>query len=208
MYKDGYLCPIEYEINKDYNQLDIKLNSTGMDFDQEDLQLYNKNKKIIPAIESAITKDNRKHILVFCSSVADANKLSEDLNKVGRTAAVVSAKTPKEKREQILKDFKSGKINIVSNVGTMVAGYDFPELDCVILARPTQSLLFYQQAIGRGIRIAPGKKNVKVIDLCGNVEKFGKIEDFEIVDPGNGLYVLVSGDKQLTGVNLLPKYKR
>ena len=208
LYRDGFLCPIDYEINRDYSQLDIKLNSTGMDFDEESLQVYNKNKKIIPAIENAIVNNNRKHILVFCSSVADASKLSEDINKIGRTSAIVSAKTPKDKREKILENFKNGNISVVCNCSTMTTGYDFPELDTVILARPLQSLPLYMQEVGRGIRIAPDKDNVKLIDLRGNVEKFGKIENFEIVDPGNGLYVLVSGDKQLTGVNLLPEDKR
>lgn len=208
LYAQGFLCPVEYEVNKDYNQREIELNSTGMDYNEESLRLYNKKKKIVLAVEDAIFNDNRKHILVFCSSVADAKKLSEDLVAVGISAAIVSAKTPKDKRDQILKDFKNGNIKVVSNCSTMTTGYNFPELDCVILARPLQSVPLFMQEIGRGMRIAPGKENFKLIDLCGNIEKFGKIEDFEIIDPGNGLYVLVSGDKQLTGVNLLPEDKR
>jgi len=66
----------------------------------------------------------------------------------------------------------------------LTTGFDFPELDAIIMARPTNSLSLYYQIIGRGLRKAEGKENCLLIDLSGNVNKFGKIENFETVMSG------------------------
>ena len=201
LYKKGFLCPVRYEFNHDYNQADIKLNSTGMDFDERSLREYNEKQGIVGIVADTIRKRGSKHILVFTTSVDEAELLAQELNEDGITSAIVSAKTPKPEREQIIEDFKSGKIYVVTNVATMTTGFDFPELDTVILARPTQSIALYAQMVGRAIRIAPNKPYAKVIDICGNVGKFGRIESFEIVATDTGVR-LKSNVGFLTGVNL------
>jgi superfamily II DNA or RNA helicase len=140
-----------------------------------------------------------KHILVFMSSVKEAEDLSENLKLKGISSAIISAKTPKKERADILKQFKEGKIKVVTNFGTLTTGYDFPELDCVILGRPTQSVALYYQMVGRGIRIAPGKEKTKIIDICGNVKRFGKIENFEIVEDKPNMHRLRSDTSYLSG---------
>lgn len=200
LYAQGFLCPIKYEFNSHYNQKKIKLNSTGADFDQEDLEKYNEEVGVIKIVSDNIKGNKSKHVLVFSSSVKEAELLTQDLLDYGIKAATVSAKTPKVDRENILEDFKKGVIKVVTNVGTMTTGYDFPELDCIILARPTQSVALYYQIMGRGLRIAPGKNFVRIVDVCGNVTKFGRIETFEIVASPTGVR-LKSNLGYLTGVN-------
>ncbi len=181
LYEDKFLCSAEYVINDKYKHNEIKLNSTGMDFNENALKTYNKEKGIIDMIIESITKDNSKHILVFNIFVEEAEELSFKLRQQGITAETISAETNNKDRDKFLKDFKSGKIKVITNVGVLTTGFDFPALDCIILARPTQSVALYYQMIGRGIRINDTKLHVKIIDICGNVNRFGRVETFEIV---------------------------
>lgn len=181
MYELGFLAPVEYTINDAYKHSAVRLNSTGMDFDDKSLKLYNEQMDIVGLVAKAIRTDGSRHILVFNKFVHEAVALADELSRAGITSASISAETPKADRERIITDFRSGKIRVVTNVGVLTTGFDFPALDCIILARPTQSVALYYQMIGRGVRIAPNKERVRVIDVCGNVPRFGRIESFEIV---------------------------
>lgn len=203
LYEKGFLCPVMYEMNDLYDHARIKLNSTGMDFDQEALLAYNQRIGLIGIIKNAIEKSNSKHILVFNSLVLEAQDLAQRLKESGISVASVSALTPKKEREEIIEKFRSGEIKVVTNVGVLTTGFDFPELDCIVLARPTQSVALYYQMIGRGIRIAEGKEFVKVIDACGNTKRFGMIGDFEIVEPKAQLHRLKSNVSYLTGFDFV-----
>lgn len=198
LYKQGYLCPVEYKVNNNYDPTEIKLNSTGADFDELSLELYNEKKGVLGIIEREITINKSKHILVFVCSINEALELNNKLRVAGITAAVIHAKTPKKERAKILEQFKSGDIKVVSNVQTMTTGYDFPALDCVILGRPTQSLSLFMQMVGRCMRIHPDKKIARVIDICNNLSRFGRINTFEIID-NNRKHRMKSDAHFLTG---------
>lgn len=205
LYKRGYLSPVRYIKNPKYRQSDLRLNSTGLDFDLEYLSEYNKVQRITDTTVYAIEKANAKHILVFTMFVDEAEDIASKLRQRGVSCETVSAKTPKQKRREILYEYKKGNIKVVTNVGTLTSGFDFPELDCVILARPTQSVSLYYQMVGRGIRTAEGKGNTTLIDLCGNVDRFGKIESFVFVKKKDrpNLVRLRSDSKYLTGFDFI-----
>ena len=82
----------------------------------------------------------------------------------------------------------------------LTTGFDYPELETVIIARPTMSLRLYYQMIGRSIRPHQKKKNARIVDLCGNFQTFGRIEDLEIVDGGNQKWFIAANGRQLTNV--------
>ena len=87
-----------------------------------------------------------------------------------------------------------------ANVGVLTTGFDYPELDTVVMARPTMSLALWYQIVGRCIRPHPSKEAGWVIDLCGNVRRFGEVKDLRLVDGGNGKWAVYSKDRQLTNV--------
>ena len=111
---------------------------------------------------------------------------------------MVSGETPKKERERILNDFKSGEIKIVTNVGVLTTGFDFPELETIVLARPTMSLALYYQMVGRAIRPHPNKQSGWVVDLCQTYKRFGKVESLELKEERPGIWAVFSGKKQLT----------
>ena len=80
---------------------------------------------------------------------------------------------PDSERNQIISDFKSGKLRIIVQVTILSVGFDHPELDCIITGRPTASLSWWYQFVGRVTRIHPDKANALVIDFVGSVPKFG-----------------------------------
>ena len=82
--------------------------------------------------------------------------------------------------------------------GILTTGFDYPELEAVVMARPTRSLALWYQVVGRGIRPHPEKRDTMVIDLGGNLSQFGRVEDLELSDEG-GWHIRSHG-RQLTNV--------
>lgn len=201
----GYLARLRYF---DMNQIDldnVRLNTTGADYDDRSLfrefervGLHNYTLDIVRRLLKPKNGIERNGILVFTKFVEDAERLAEDL---GPICEVVSGSTPKKEREEILENFKAGYIKVVANVGVLTTGFDFPALDTIVLARPTMSLALYYQMVGRAIRPYENKEGW-IVDLCGSVTKFGKVEDLEVKDTGNGKYIIHSNGKQLTNILL------
>lgn len=205
LHNDGYLCPINYVQDKSYDPYAIALKSTGLNYDEEALANYNRAKGICQqAVEVVVSNYDRiKHFLVFATSIEESKIIEDLLQKSGIDAAHVDGKTNKAKRENILADFKYGRTRVVVNVGVLTTGFDFPALDGIVLARPTMSLPLYYQMVGRGVRMHEGKEGCHVFDLCGNVDRFGRPEEYRIEAPNGKLHRLRSGDKFLTGINFV-----
>lgn len=192
----GYLSKIQYETDDVFDRLNVKLNSTGADFNELSLQKYceeiQQNNRVISAVNNNL---HRKGIIGFVPSIKDAKYISMRISN----SMVVTSKTKKKERDDILKRFRSGNIKAIINVGVLAIGFDYPELDTIVMATPTMSLARYYQIIGRGIRPHINKEYCLVIDLTDNYKKFGKIEDL-VLNENNGKPFISSGTKQLTNV--------
>lgn len=200
--REGFLSKLEYVPIKAIEIDQLKINSTGADFTDESLRNHlrkiNFSDKLIDVIR-LLNNKKQKHILVFTKFVDDAKSLIEVL-KDEIKCAYVSAETPKKERELILNDFKSGKTKVVANVGILTTGFDFPELDTIVLSRPTMSLGLYYQMVGRGLRPHTNKQKCIVVDMCETYQRFGKIEDLKINKERNNLWFVESNGKKLTNV--------
>lgn len=200
LYEQGFLCPIKY-IEMQFDGSYLQVNSTGAEYTDKSLKEAMERNEIIkkiPGILDQAYKKGRKACLVFVRAVEEAR----DLAGITPFSAYLHAETDKKERAQIIKAFKSGSIKTVYNVGILTTGFDFPELDTVILARPTMSLALYVQMIGRGIRIAENKEHVSVLDMCGNLKRFGKIEELVIEDDPQEGWVLRNDTQVLSGRRL------
>lgn len=202
MWEDGYLSPIQYVYKSNYNTSQIKINTTGRDYDQDSLKEYNRSQSLTTTIYEAIKEfKERKHILVFTSFVDEAEIIAKELNEIGIKASCVSSRNKKSERKQILRDFKSGEIKVVVNAKLLTIGYDFPELDCIIDAAPTLSLALHNQKIGRGVRIAPNKTNLLYLDVVRNSKKFGDVSRYELREEDTG-WRMCFNNQYLTGVDV------
>lgn len=174
--QQGYLSPLEYIDRTIIDQTQIPINKSGSDFDLEgyEKKISDRENEILSALTYA--KKNAKHVLVFCSSIRQA----ERLQTLTPGSTVVTSKTHKTERDEIVENFKLGITQIVFNVGVLTTGFDHPTLDCIVLIRPTRSIGLYYQMLGRGVRLAPGKKSCKIIDLTSTVRHIGRIETIKL----------------------------
>lgn len=196
MTSGGFWSKLVYEV-KDFSGTDLEYNSTRADYTDESLRrayYSNKTKKKIAERVRELT--DRKHILIFVPSIADAHELSELMPG----SRVVYSGMPDKERDMIIEGFKAGRIREVINVNILSTGFDFPELDCIIYARATASLALYYQILGRGTRIHPNKPDCLIIDYAGNLPRFGKIEELRYVQVKGYWKLVGEGDKVLTGV--------
>lgn len=200
----GFLTKLKYYDLTRIELVNVRRNSTGADFDDRSLSkefervdLYGYLISMVRRLLAPKSGIPRRGILVFTRFVKEAEMLTHEIPD----SAVVSGTTPKKERERILSDFKSGKIKVVANCGVLTTGFDYPELDTIVLCRPTMSLALYYQMIGRVIRPYPGKEGW-VVDLCGNLKTFGKVEDLRIEQPEKGKWMVKTNGKQLTNVIL------
>ena len=207
----GYLAQLRYfdmlklEKKNRLNMSKVKLNTTGADYDEKSLKaemeradFYEYTLSVINRLLHPKDGKPRNGVLVFCRFVEDAERLTWDLEGI---CEMVSGTTPKKEREAVLARFKSGETKVVANVGVLTTGFDHPALDTIILARPTMSLALYYQMVGRAIRPFPGKDGW-VIDLCGNYEKFGAVEDLTIDQQERNKWIVTGTKekKQLTNI--------
>lgn len=199
LFDKGWLCKLHYWSIQGIDSSKLKPNSTGAEYDDEALQKYYDEIDFPDKIVTTVAKllvNNRKHILVFTRFVAEALYLTTRIPN----SAIITSETKKKDRERLLTDFKSGKIAVMLNVGVLTVGFDFPELDTVVIARPTMSLRLWYQMIGRGIRPHPNKQYGAIVDMGDNLRLFGKVEDLVIENEGGEKWFVSSKGKKLTNV--------
>lgn len=157
---DGHLCPCEIFIPKSE-----KVHSWS-----------------IKSAAKQIAKTKFTSGIVYCRRVSEAKFLVATLCKLGIEAKCLSAKTQPEDRHGILQDFRAGRVKVICNHTILTEGTDLPQVDLIVLNRPTKSRALWRQMIGRGLRNAEGKEFCTVLDLASNSAIHGSIYDKEVFD--------------------------
>ena len=111
--------------------------------------------------------------IVYAINISHAQKITKLYQENGVKAIAIDSKTPATERQQDIEAFKKGDIQVLVNVDIFSEGFDCPDVEFVQLARPTLSLAKYLQMVGRGLRVAKGKKNCLIIDNVGLYRVFG-----------------------------------
>ena len=194
----GFWSSLQYE-SYDFNTGELVYNSTGAEYSDDSIKRAYKNQDIGGKIVRKVAQlTDRKSILIAVPTIDEAMDLS---GRIPMSAPMYSGMPDKE-RQQVISDFKSGRLRVIVQVTILSVGFDHPELDCIITGRPTASLSWWYQFVGRVTRIHPDKRNGLVVDFVGSVPKFGKVEDlyFKYEAPLWKLY----GEQQklLTGIPL------
>ncbi|MEO1324646.1 MAG: helicase-related protein, partial [Pseudomonadota bacterium] len=120
----------------------------------------------------------RRSSLFFCVSIAHAEMVKAEIEARGIGVEMVTGKTPGAIRDARIKRFSQGLLPALINVGVLTEGTDIPNIDCIVLMRPTKSLTLFIQMVGRGLRLSPetGKQNCLLLDFGGCLERFGPID--------------------------------
>lgn len=176
----GYLSPLVSKAAK----AEVStggLHLRGGEYIQQEVEALMNSGDIVTRAVNEIwqqTRD-RRSCLVFCAGVRHAGSVMEKIREFEPSCEVIFGDTLPAFREQHLADFKAGKLRYLLNVNVLTTGFDAPNVDCVILLRPTQSPGLYYQMVGRGFRTAPGKQECLVLDFGGNVQRHGPIDMIE-----------------------------
>lgn len=199
LFDAGFLAKLVYHPIKVINRAALQLNSTGNDYTDESVRMqYEQSgfyKKLLQVVNRLFHPEvGRRNALVFTRFVKEAEMVAQAVPGT----AVVTAETPDKDRDRIISQFRAGRIRCVANVGILTTGFDYPELEAVVMARPTRSLALWYQVVGRGIRPHPQKANTMIIDMGDNLEQFGRVEDLELCEEG-GWHIRSNG-RQLTNV--------
>ncbi len=178
----GYLVPFHYygfKDNIDYS----KIYFNGFKYDVNDL-----NKLLmIKDRDNAVIKKfkemgkSRKSI-GFCISIEHADWCAKSFQDAGINAKAIHSKLDDsetsfdvKKRDQLIKDFRKNKYQVAFVVNMFNEGVDFPDVECLLFLRPTESKTIFIQHMGRGLRISPGKENVLILDFIGNYRTAGMV---------------------------------
>lgn len=133
------------------------------------------NEAIVNELANYITAQGVKHMIVFCTSVEHAYSIKSLMNQKEIPTVCVEGAMDKATREKAIEEFTSGKALCATNVNVLSIGFDYPDIDCVVMLRPTLSTALYVQQAGRGLRIAPNKDRCLLLDFAGNVRRHGPI---------------------------------
>ena len=176
---DARFVPISFE-----SDTAITEPHPGMDYSTDDLDDLGRNRERTRRIAELAENAARRHarIIVFCPSVDSAVECNKLLQDKGVATNVVTANTPGEDRRAIIDTFKSGSREhmVIFNYGVLTAGFDAPRTRCVIIARPTTSLVLYSQMAGRAMRgpRAGGNPRAEIFTVVDtNLPGFGSVTE-------------------------------
>lgn len=166
-----FLAPVDYYAPSQIDASKLRTKRTG-DYSEASIKEAMKPKIYGNAVKHYLKLAAGKQAIAYTYNVDSAINLAQAFNSQGITARAVAGSTPKEERRKIIEDYRAGKIKIVTNAELFTEGLDLPNVDCVIMLRPTQSLSLYLQFAMRSMNPREGK-TATIIDHVGNVERFG-----------------------------------
>ena len=195
MTSSGFWSPLIYE-QLPFDKNVLKYNSSMSDYsDDSVVDAYTANNTRANIFAALDWHRERRRAIVFVPSVEEAAILAQSYPG----SAYVCGETPPKERAYIFARFRAGEIRVLFGVSVFGVGFDCPQIDMIILATPTASVARYYQYTGRGVRICEGKRDCLVVDMAGNLERFGRIEDLRFEH--NGRWRLYgSGGRLLSGI--------
>jgi len=162
---DGYLCaPRGIRV---VNDLDFsKVSTDDGDYSATSLAKIMDTDQLNQLVaKTYIDRGEGRKAICFGVSIAHAINLAHSFKTYGVTSKAVHGNMSIEEREGILNSFKNGEISVLTNCQILTEGFDCPQIESVIVARPTQSPALYQQMVGRGLRLFPNKKDCLILDF-------------------------------------------
>jgi len=182
--KKGYLSTLRSK--QPEHLIDVSdVKKRGGEYIENQLQAaVNTDKNNIKIIEETIKRaGDRKAWLFFCAGVEHAYEMAELLNLFGIPAECLTGAHTKAQRESIIERYKAGQIKALTNANVLTTGFDYPDIDLIVFARPTMSASLYVQMAGRGMRLKSHTDHCLVLDFAGLVSTHGPVTNPVIPKP-------------------------
>ncbi|WP_097257436.1 DEAD/DEAH box helicase [Streptomyces sp. Ag109_G2-15] len=132
---------------------------------------------VVKAVQEKIAEPGAMRALGFCVSVLHAEFMADAFRMAGLSAMALSGETPAEQRKQALADLRSGTLQVIFSVDLFNEGLDIPDVDTLLLLRPTSSATVFLQQLGRGLRRSEDKAVLTVLDFIGQHRKEFRFEN-------------------------------
>lgn len=172
--QQGFLCPYKIAIPPSDYQNYLKRAAAGSDYSKESMTAASKQSHIIGDMVTNYQRfANGKQAIYFVTDMITGNETEKKFNAAGIAAKLLTSLSSDKERLDGMLDFQNKKIKVLLNIDLFDEGLDVPGIECVGMGRPTMSLSKYLQMIGRGLRPAPGKDHLILIDHVGNVTEHG-----------------------------------
>ncbi|WP_445004942.1 DEAD/DEAH box helicase family protein [Halomonas mongoliensis] len=173
MVKQGYLAePVRVDATVERYDFSALFSTSGLGarglFREEELNRVAAGNRATPGIIAEVVERARERqgVMLFAASVAHAEEILGYLP--AGEAALVTGETPSAERERLIAAFKARSVKYLVNVAVLTTGFDAPHVDLIAILRPTESVSLYQQIVGRGLRLSPGKRDCLILDYAGN----------------------------------------
>ena len=178
--RDSYLCNLRSKVGESQPNLDGVRRNHGGDYVVKSLaESTNRDDVVSAAVAEAIRimqAEKRQSAVLFCVNIEHCKRVSEELRRYGVYAPYLVSKTKREDRDRMIADFKANRIRAICNVNVLTEGFDAPQVDTIVLLRPTLSPGLYSQMVGRGLRLHDSKAYCLVLDFAGCIEEHGPID--------------------------------
>ena len=175
---EGYLSdysfpPIESIIDTD------GIKKTGGDFNLAELERRSSTQEIV---EECCKKwlayaSDRRCSMFFCVSRAHARVVERELGRLIPKEQIAYVDGETKGRSEILDDARAGHYKAIVSIAALTTGVDIPIVDCIVFLRATHSPSLFVQAAGRGLRKYPNKNDCLILDMAGNFQRFGSLEN-------------------------------
>lgn len=189
--RDGWLVPLSARTVM-VESVDLtQVGTVAGDFHQRELDDAMKTEKALHGVarplviglddgSGPLAGDRRT--IVFTTSIDSSNRLAEVMNRYRNGCAQsVHSDMPIDERRALLRSFSRGDFQFIVNVGVLAEGYDHPEVSCIAMARPTKSRIVAAQQVGRGTRLASGKRECMILDFVGIVGRHKLVTPHDIL---------------------------
>jgi superfamily II DNA or RNA helicase len=170
--RDGYLVGADIWAPSEPDLSNVKV--TAGEYNEKDLgEAVDKVKLVGDIVENWHKFADGTPTVVFATNISHSKHIVEQFQASGVSAAHIDCYTSDEDRQEILHQVAAGDITVISNVGILAEGWDFPACKTLVLARPTKSLIRYLQMAGRVLRPYEGKGKAIILDHSGAVRRLG-----------------------------------
>ncbi|MBC2732809.1 MAG: DEAD/DEAH box helicase [Desulfobacteraceae bacterium] len=174
--REGYLVPMVYYAPHRPELQKIKI--VAGDYDKKQLGAVMDRPKLVGDIfENWARIAPERQTIVFATNVKHSRNIQEVFKRRSVAVEHLDAHTPKDERAATLGRLRRGETQVITNVGILTEGFDYPGASCIVIARPTKSWGLYLQMAGRGLRTYPGKTDCILIDHSGCIANHGFIDD-------------------------------
>ena len=164
--ENNRLAPYEYYSIPEADIGKLQKSSTG-DYTNKSIEKALKSTIFGDVVENYVKVASGQKTIIYAHSIEYSQKFADEFKGAGIKAVHVDSKTPSAERDEIMNDFRIGKIKVLCNVDLISEGFDVPDCTCVIMARPTDSLVLYLQQSMRCMRYQPNK-TATIIDHVAN----------------------------------------